>query len=116
MGRYDGVGGDSGGGGWRRLEEEYEYGDEFITKYIKKKMKEEINIDKSYKNISHNLFVGYFIGFINIFVFPSLIILSSISYFHKDIKNEGFNEAATLASKLKIIFPYLIFYIGFLHI
>jgi hypothetical protein len=26
-------------------------------------MAEEINIDKSYKNISHDLFVGYFIGF-----------------------------------------------------
>ena len=34
-------------------------------------------------------------------------------FFHKDIENEGFNEAATLASKLTVIFPYLIFYIGF---
>ena len=108
-------------------------------------MEEEINIDKSYKNISHDLFVGYFIGFndsfsmsqyknkdlyesyfllfpndvsmvfcgLNIFAFLALIILSSMRFFHKDIENEGFNEAATLISKLTVIFPYLIFYIGF---
>ena len=142
-------GGDSGGGGWRKLEEEeeYEYKNKYFTEYIKEKMAEEINIDKSYKNISHDLFVGCFIGFndsysmnefknknedlyesyfvifpnftaycfcyINIIIYFLLIFLSSIRFFHKDVENEGFNEAATLASKLTVIFPYLAFYIGF---
>ena len=141
-------GGDSGGGGWRKLEEEeYEYGDAYITEYIKEKMAEEINIDKSYKNVSQGLFVGYFIGFkdspnmnlynkrnedlyktyfvrfpnftaycfcfINIIIFIILIVLSSIRFCHKDVPNEGFDQAATLTSKLMVIFPYLAFYIGF---
>ena len=54
-----GVG--SGGGGFRNLDEVY--GDDEITKYIKGKFNEDINIDKSYKKIYNNLYVGNYIGF-----------------------------------------------------
>ena len=56
-----GVG--SGGGGFRNLEE---YGDEKVTNYIKNKFKEDINIDKSYKNIFDGLYVGNYLGFADI--------------------------------------------------
>ena len=39
------------------------YGDDEITKYIKGKFNEDINIDKSYKKIYNNLYVGNYIGF-----------------------------------------------------
>ena len=58
-----GVG--SGGGGFRNLEEEY--GDEEMTKYIKNKFMEDINIDKTYKNIFNNLYVGNYLGFADIY-------------------------------------------------
>ena len=58
-----GVG--SGGGGFRNLEEEEEetYGDDDITDYIKERFEEDMNIDKSYRNITNNLYVGNYIGF-----------------------------------------------------
>ena len=62
-GGYGGGGGGvgSGGGGFRNLDEKY--GDDEITEYIKGKFNEDINIDKSYKKIYNNLYVGNYIGF-----------------------------------------------------
>lgn len=80
----DWGGGDigGGGGGFRRLIEEKkvkekkyksaddddeiddsEYGDSYVTGYIKKKFKESINIDKTYRNISDNVYARYYLGF-----------------------------------------------------
>ena len=69
-GGYSGGGGGggggvgSGGGGFRNLEEEY--GDSDMTEYIYKKFNEDINIDKSYKKIYNNLYVGNYIGYADI--------------------------------------------------
>ena len=57
-----GVG--SGGGGFRNLDEEY--GDSDMTEYIYQKFNEEINIDKSYKKVYNNLYVGNYIGYADI--------------------------------------------------
>jgi len=55
----EGYGGDGNGGdGFGDLNEDNE-----ITKYIKGKFNEDINIDKSYKKIFDNLYVGNYIGF-----------------------------------------------------
>ena len=68
-GGYDGGGygggGDigSGGGGFRNLDEDEVYGDSEIDEYIRGKFNEDINIDKSFKKISDNLYVGNYIGF-----------------------------------------------------
>ena len=66
-GGFDGFDVGSGGGGFRNLEEEEEYGDEEMTKYIKNKFAEDVNIDKTYKNIFNNLYVGNYLGFANIY-------------------------------------------------
>ena len=59
-----GAGVGSGGGGFRNLADGLNlYGDKIISKYMKKKFEEEINIDKSYKKIHYNLYVGNYIGF-----------------------------------------------------
>ena len=52
-------GGGSGGGGFRNLE----YGELKVDKYIRKKFNEKKNIDKSFRHISNDLYVGTFIGF-----------------------------------------------------
>ena len=59
-----GGGGDigSGGGGFRNLLDTI-YGDSEITSYIEERLDEDINIDKSYKYISDDLYVGNYIGF-----------------------------------------------------
>ena len=61
-GDWGGGGIDSGGGGFRRLEDEEEedsiYGSPSITKYIRERFNDEINIDKTFRNISDNLFAG----------------------------------------------------------
>ena len=64
-GGYGGGGGDigSGGGGFRNLDEDEVYGDSEIDEYIRGKFNEDINIDKSFKKISDNLYVGNYIGF-----------------------------------------------------
>ena len=60
-----GIGG--GGGGFRRLKSNEKndsiYGDETITKYIKERFEDEINIDKTFKNVSDNIFIGNYLGF-----------------------------------------------------
>ena len=38
------------------------YGDDKVNKYIRGKFNEEINLDKSYKKIYDNLYVGNYIG------------------------------------------------------
>ena len=58
----DSVGGGVGGDFFRNLEEKV-YGDERMTKIVKEKFKEEINIDKSFKRIDYNLYDGNYIGF-----------------------------------------------------
>ena len=60
---YDEFGDDigSGGGGFRNIEEIY--GDEDVTGYIKKRFEEDINIDKSFKKVGTNLYVGNYYGF-----------------------------------------------------
>ena len=62
-GGYGGGGGGigSGGGGFRNLDEVY--GDSEIDEYLRGKFNEDINIDKSFKKISDNLYVGNYIGF-----------------------------------------------------
>lgn len=66
-GDWGGGGIDSGGGGFRRLEDEEEedsiYGSPSITKYIRERFNDEINIDKTFRNISDNLFAGNYLGF-----------------------------------------------------
>ena len=52
----------------------------------------------------------YVIGIVFLLI---LILCSLIRYYHKDKPNEGSNKCATLAMKLYIIIPYLIFFIGF---
>ena len=136
-----GVG--SGGGGFRYLEEKY--GDEKMTEYIKKKFNEDINIDKSFKNVFNNFYVGNYIGFkdftnmsnyenIDLYesyftVFPNLaadvicyfsiialiglIIFSIIRFRHEDKVKEDFDPNCVLCTKLAIIIPYLIIFIGY---
>ena len=58
-----GVGVGSGAGGFRNLKD---YGDEEMTNFIKNKFKDNINIDKSYRNIYNDLYVGNYIGFADI--------------------------------------------------
>ena len=65
-GDWGGGGIDSGGGGFRRLEDDEEdsiYGSPFITKYIRERFNDEINIDKTFRNVSDNLFAGNYLGF-----------------------------------------------------
>ena len=79
------------------------------------------NLDKYDKA---ELYDTYFIVFpneaafifciINILLFGFLIIFSIIRFCHKDIENEGFDERATLLAKLRIIIPYIVFFIGYL--
>ena len=131
----------SGGGAFRILEDEKVD----VMDYIKSCLNNSSNIDKSFKNVFENLYVGNYIGFkdynsMNNFMkidlrylylnpFPNdaslifdyigipflfvLIICSLIRFCHKDKPNEGYNKCATLAMKLCIIIPYLIFFIGF---
>ena len=42
------------------------YGDSKMTNYIYDRFNDDINIDKSYKNIYDNYYVGNYIGFKNI--------------------------------------------------
>ena len=60
-----GGGGDgglgNGGGAFRNLDDII-YGDDKVNKYIRGKFNEEINLDKSYKKIYDNLYVGNYIG------------------------------------------------------
>ena len=62
-----GGGGDvgSGGGGFRNLDDYDDeiYGDSKMTNYIYDRFNDDINIDKSYKNIYDNFYVGNYIGF-----------------------------------------------------
>ena len=53
---------DSGGGGFRILVET-NYGTEGTANYIKKFFNYANNIDKSFKNVTENLYVGNYIGF-----------------------------------------------------
>ena len=80
-GGYDFGGGDCGGGGdyggggdigggdggfrkRRKLEEEdARWGNKEYTKYIWERIDDEINLDKSYKNISNETYVGNYLGF-----------------------------------------------------
>ena len=60
-----GGGGDGGlgdGGGAFRNLDDIIYGDDKVNKYIRGKFNEEINLDKSYKKIYDNLYVGNYIG------------------------------------------------------
>ena len=66
----DWGGGDIGGGGGgfrkrRKLEEEEDarWGNKEYTKYIWERLDDEINLDKSYKNISNDTYVGNYLGF-----------------------------------------------------
>ena len=52
----------SGGGGFRNLDDDI-FGDDEVDEYLRGKFNEEINIDKSFKKISDNLYVGNYIGF-----------------------------------------------------
>ena len=132
-GGFGGGGVGSGGGGFRYLEEES--GDSKMTEYIKNKFNEDMNIDKSFKNIANNLYVGNYIGFIdfnnmtyfNVFhefdayvlcycsvlLLFGLIIYSIKRFCHKDRPNERFNRCFVLCDKLFIIISYLIIFIGF---
>ena len=66
-----GGGGDIGGGSGgfikrRKLEEEEEddrWGNAEYTKYIWERFEDEINLDKSFKNISNETYVGHYLGF-----------------------------------------------------
>ena len=60
-GDWGGIG--DGDGGFRNLDEEY--GDNKVDRYIRDKFNENINIDKSFKKIYDNLYVGNYIGFKN---------------------------------------------------
>ena len=50
---------------------------------------------------------------INIIAFIYLLGMSAIRFCHKDQPNEDFKERETLCSKLFVIIPYLIFFIGY---
>ena len=60
---HEGGGVGVSGGGLRNLEK---YGDSETTNYIFKKIFEDENIDKSYKKVFNNLYVGNYIGFADI--------------------------------------------------
>ena len=51
-----------GGGGFRNLDDLI-YGDSLVDSYIRNKFNEEINIDKSFKKIYDNFYIGSYIGF-----------------------------------------------------
>ena len=87
-----GVG--SGGGGFRYLEEEY--GDSKMTEYIKNKFNDDINIDRSFKNIANNLYVGNYIGFID---------FNNMTFFHKfDLYESYFTVFPNLAADVLCYF------------
>ena len=78
-----GGGGDgglgNGGGAFRNLDDII-YGDDKVNKYIRGKFNEEINLDKSYKKIYDNLYVGNYIGIkddTNIFNFNNMNLYES---------------------------------------
>ena len=50
---------------------------------------------------------------INVIAFIYLIGMSAIRFCHKDQPNEDFKEREALCSKLFVIIPYLIFFIGY---
>ena len=49
----------------RKLDEQGIFGNENINVYVRNRFKDEINIDKTFRNISDNIFVGNYIGFNN---------------------------------------------------
>ena len=144
-GGYHFGGGDDGNNGIGAFIISGEKDYEDTKNYIKDCLKDSINIDKSFKHVYENLYVGNYIGFndyssMNKFMninlhylylnsFPNLaseffctfcsfilfvLILCSIKRCcHKDKPNEGFNRCKTLAMKLCIIIPYLIFFISY---
>ena len=64
-GDWDSGGGiDSGGGGFRKLEEEEEiYGSTEVNTYILDRFEDDINIDKSFTKLKSHIYAGNYIGF-----------------------------------------------------
>ena len=85
------------------------YGDEEYTEKMKSYFEQEKNLDKSYKNIFQNLYVGNYIGFndyssMNKYMDIDLYYL----YFHSFP-----NDAAYVFCKLVVIIIYLATFIGY---
>ena len=72
----------------------------------------QMDLQKSYITTFPNIASIIFCQ-INIIAFIYLLGMSAIRFCHKDQPNEDFKERETLCSKLFVIIPYLIFFIGY---
>ena len=71
-----------------------------------------VDLHENYFTIFPNLAANIFC-YINIIAFIPLIAISIIRLCHEDQPNEEYKRAEAWCSKLNVIIPYLIFFIGF---